>query len=85
MTESGDIACGETGEQSLDPVAALSALGALWSDDFGAYASGKISADQITCVLCMCSPCRCPAFGTPEYFALMDSRHGRTRNSPETR
>src|SRR5438034_11349757 len=48
-----------------DPVAALNTLGAVWSDDFGAYASGQLDASQITCALCMCAPCRCPAFGTP--------------------
>lgn len=64
-------------DQPQDPREILDSLGTLWSDDFSAYASGEISADQVTCVLCMCAPCRCPAFGTPEYFALIDFRHGR--------
>jgi hypothetical protein len=62
-----------------DPVSAVNRLGAIWSDDFGAYAEGRISAAEITCALCMCAPCRCPAFGTPAYLALVDFRHGRTR------
>lgn len=82
MTEPDDVTCGETDERALDPVAVLNSLGALWSDDFDAYASGKISADKITCVLCVCCPCRCPAFGTPGYFALLDFRHGRGAASP---
>jgi hypothetical protein len=28
-------------------------------------------------VLCESVPCACPEFGTPEYFALIDKRHGR--------
>ena len=38
---------------------------------------GEINASQVTCVLCLHSPCDCPAFGTPEYAALIDARHGR--------
>ena len=64
---------------SVDPVAALGQLGALWSPDFDAYASGQLPADQVRCVLCLTVPCACPPFGTPEYFALLDARHGRTR------
>lgn len=62
---------------AADPVEALAALGAIWSDDFGAYASGQLDASQVTCALCMCAPCRCPEFGTPAYFALVNFRHGR--------
>ena len=54
------------------------AQASLWSPDFDAYAAGEINASQVTCVLCLHSPCDCPAFGTPEYFALIDARHGRT-------
>jgi hypothetical protein len=53
-------------------------ISAIWSDDFDAYASGQLDASQIHCALCMCAPCRCPEFGTPEYFALLDWRHGRS-------
>jgi hypothetical protein len=66
----------------VDPRAALGQLGAIWSDDFDAYASGQLDASRVHCALCMCAPCRCPAFGTPEYFALIDFRHGRTRRAP---
>ena len=59
------------------PVEQVDALGAQWSPDFDAYATGRISADQIRCVLCRHAPCACPAFGTPEYLALVDRLHGR--------
>ncbi len=49
------------------------------SDDFDAYASGRLDASEVTCALCMCAPCRCPKFGTPGYLALVDFRHGRRR------
>jgi hypothetical protein len=32
---------------------------------------------KIVCALCQHAPCDCPEFGTPEYFALIDERHGR--------
>jgi hypothetical protein len=47
------------------------------SPDLDAYASGKLSADQIRCVLCTYAPCQCPEFGTPEYLALVDRLHTR--------
>jgi hypothetical protein len=47
------------------------------SPDFGAYASGRIGAAAIRCVLCGVAPCDCPPFGTPEYLALVDRLHGR--------
>jgi hypothetical protein len=74
-------AAGRPERPQLDPCAALDQLDTIWSDDFGAYASGQLDASQITCALCMCAPCRCPAFGTPEYLALVDFRHGRTRST----
>jgi predicted dienelactone hydrolase len=55
---------------------ALDQLGAKWSPDFDAYASGQIPASQVRCVLCTHAPCDCPGFGTPAYFALLDKRHG---------
>lgn len=61
------------------PAAVLAALGAVWSDDFDAYASGELDASRLHCALCQCAPCRCPAFGTDAYFALLDQRHGRPR------
>jgi len=62
-----------------DPVEALAALGALWSDDFDAYAGGERDAAKLNCVLCLCAPCRCPEFGSEAYFRLLDVRHGRTK------
>ena len=62
-----------------NPVEANKQLGAIWSPDFGAYASGQLDASRIRCVLCSHAPCECPPFGTPEYFALMDARLGRIR------
>jgi hypothetical protein len=61
---------------AADPVGALRQLGALWSPDFDAYASGRLSASEVRCALCLKVPCKCPPFGTPAYFALVDQRHG---------
>lgn len=63
----------------LDPREVLDELGAIWSDDLGAYASGELDLSQVHCALCMCAPCRCPAFGSAAYFALIDFRHGRPK------
>ncbi len=60
-----------------DPVDAVNSLGALWSDDFGRYAAGELEVSQVRCVLCKHAPCGCPPFGSPEYLALVDRRHGR--------
>lgn len=65
----------------LDPHKVLDQLGAIWSDDFDAYASGELSASKIHCALCQCAPCRCPKFGSAAYFALTDVRHGRPRST----
>ena len=62
-----------------DPAAALTELGAIWSPDFDAYASGQLDASAVRCVLCGLAPCGCPPFGTPAYLALVDRLHGRTR------
>ena len=61
-----------------DPVEILNSLGALWSPDLDAYLSGERDAAKLRCALCQHAPCDCPEFGTPEYFALIDRRHGRT-------
>jgi len=53
----------------------------IWSPDFDAYASGKLDISRVRCALCQHSPCDCPEFGTPEYFALIDQRHGRTERT----
>jgi hypothetical protein len=62
-----------------NPVAALNSLGAAWSPDFDAYASGQLDASRVRCVLCGHAPCDCPEFGSPEYFDLIDRLHGRNR------
>ncbi|GIH69424.1 hypothetical protein [Sphaerimonospora thailandensis] len=46
------------------------------SPDLGDYATGKKDASKVRCALCTKAPCACPPFGTPEYFALIDKRHG---------
>ena len=56
----------------FDPVDAVDRLGATWSDDFDRYADGDMSG--IRCVLCQQASCRCPEFGTPEYFAMFERR-----------
>jgi len=63
----------------MDPLEILDALGAAWSPDFDAYASGEMDASLLRCVLCRKAPCDCPPFGTPEYFALIDALHGPRR------
>lgn len=60
-----------------NPVDAVNELGAKWSPDFDAYASGALDASQIRCALCTHAPCDCPEFGTPDYFALINARHGK--------
>lgn len=42
-----------------DPVSILDQLGAQWSPDFDAYASGKLDISQVRCVLCRQAPCQC--------------------------
>jgi len=49
--------------------------------DLDAYATGQLDATQLRCALCGIAPCACPPFGTPEYLALIDSRHAR-RHQP---
>lgn len=47
------------------------------SPDLDAYASGGMDASKVRCALCASAPCACPEFGSDEYFALLDRRHGR--------
>lgn len=56
---------------------AVDTLGAKWSPNLDAYASGQIDASKVRCALCTHAPCDCPEFGTPAYFALIEKRHGR--------
>ncbi len=66
-------------EVTRDPAEAVSSLGAVWSPDFDAYASGQLDISRVRCALCQHAPSDCPPFGTPGYFALIDLRHGRNR------
>lgn len=59
-----------------DAVRIVNELGAVWSPDFAAYASGQLDISQVRCVLCRLAPCGCPPFGTDEYFALLAAVHG---------
>lgn len=63
--------------------AAGAALDAVWSPDFAAYATGQLGASEVRCVLCGHAPCDCPPFGTPEYMALTDRLHGRSRGGDQ--
>lgn len=42
-----------------DPRERLEQLGARWSPDFEAYASGALPAHMVRCVLCGTAPCAC--------------------------
>jgi hypothetical protein len=42
-----------------DPAEILTALGAKWSPDFDAYASGQLDISRVRCVLCGRAPCEC--------------------------
>lgn len=42
-----------------DPKAILDQLGARWSPDLDAYASGALDLSQVRCVLCGHAPCTC--------------------------
>lgn len=56
---------------------AVDQLGAKWSPDLDAYLNGERDASKLRCALCTHAPCDCPEFGTDEYFALIDQRHGK--------
>ncbi len=64
----------------MNPSDALARLGAVWSPSFDDYATGRIDASQVHCLMCdgPCGPDH-PEFGTPEYMAAVDRIHGRTR------
>lgn len=42
-----------------DSVKILNRLGAQWSPDFDAYASGQLDISRVRCVLCGHAPCEC--------------------------
>jgi hypothetical protein len=48
-----------------DPREILEQLGARWSPDFEAYASGELPAHMVRCVLCGTAPCSCTYCQTP--------------------
>lgn len=58
--ECGTSVQAPAGAAPLDAVAAVDRLGAVWSPDLDAYASGDLDASQVRCVLCGQAPCRCP-------------------------
>jgi len=62
-----------------DPVANVNRLGAVWSPDFGADASGQLDASRVRGVLCRHAPCAFPPFGTAAYLALVEVRQGCNR------
>lgn len=49
----------DTPRSVRNPAAVLDGLGARWSPNFHAYASGDIDASQLVCVLCEDAPCAC--------------------------
>lgn len=60
---------------AVDPVAAVDELGAVWSPTLDQHiATG--GAVPLVCVLCQISPCACPPFGSDEYLAQFNRRHG---------
>jgi hypothetical protein len=68
------------------PRAILDQLDAKFSPDLDAYASGKLPASAIRCLMCETAPCDCQArglvFGSAAFFGRMDAMHGRTRPAP---
>ncbi len=67
----------------MNPSEALDELGAVWSPSVDDYATGRIDAAQVECLMCQQVPCGtpnpCPTFGSPEYMARIDEIHGRKR------
>ena len=61
-----------------DAVAALDSLGAVWSPDFDAYASGQLDASASAASCAGTRRATARRSGPPEYLALVDRLHGRT-------
>ena len=57
----------------------LDELGAVWSPDFDAYASGKLPISQVRCVLCSHAPCTCR-----QCEAIYDNRYLTAFGRPPT-
>ena len=47
------------GSNQPHPVEIVNQLGAKWSLDFDAYASGQLDISKVRCVLCGQAPCQC--------------------------
>ena len=62
--------------RNKNAVKIVNRLGAKWSPDFDAYASGQLDISQVRCVLCGQAPCQCPPFMSDEYVALIKRVHG---------
>lgn len=45
-------------------------------ESLGGIIANDLDSPSPTCVLCTHRPCDCPPFGTAEYFALLNRRHG---------
>jgi hypothetical protein len=63
-----------------NPMTVLLALGARVSPDLDAYASGRLDASQVRCVLCGVAPCRCRQCEAPyrRWLAEVDEPCGMT-------
>ena len=68
-------------EKLMDPREIMNELGARYSPDIDAYASGQLEVSQVRCLLCEHAPCDCReiglTFGSAAYFDRLDAMHGR--------
>lgn len=62
--------------RNKNAVKVVNRLGANWSPDLDAYASGRLDITQVRCALCQFAPCQCPPFMSAEYVALIKCVHG---------
>lgn len=62
--------------RNKNAVKIVNRLGAHWSPDLDAYASGQLDIAQVRCALCRIAPCQCPPFMSAEYVALIKRVHG---------
>lgn len=64
-----------------DAARAMQRLGARYSPDFDACASGELEIRQVRCLMCEHAPCDCQqiglTFGSAAYFDRLDAMHGR--------
>jgi hypothetical protein len=66
----------QTATERTATAGTVNQLGALWTPDFEAYASGELSISSVRCVLCGVVGCLCPDFASADYYELLDRRHG---------